>query len=152
MRADTWRELDRPYVPPAAEMPEDYRRALRRVQRIAKLFDDRFYFPGTSHRFGLDGILGLIPGIGDAATGAVSLYLAAEAWRLGLPLSTILRMGVNVGIDTVVGAVPVLGDIFDFAWKANQKNARLVLEHLERDMAQARVVSPDARCPDQEIV
>ena len=105
---------------------------LARLRWLADLFDDRFRLPGTRRHFGLDGILGLIPGVGDAATGAVSLYLAAEAWRLGMPLSAILRMGVNVGIDTVLGAIPVVGDLFDFAWKANQKNVRLVLDHLER--------------------
>jgi hypothetical protein len=102
---------------------------------LANLFDDRFRLPGTSRNFGLDGILGLIPGIGDAATGAVSLYLVAEGWRLGMPISRILRRGVNVGIDTVVGSIPLVGDLFDFAWKANQKNVRLVLDHLENESA-----------------
>jgi hypothetical protein len=106
--------------------------ALQRIRWLADLFDDRFRLPGTERRFGLDGILGLIPGVGDTATGAVSLYLAAEAWRLGMPTTTILRMLLNVGIDTVLGAIPLLGDLFDFAWKANQKNVRLVLTHLEK--------------------
>lgn len=116
-------------------MPDEHRSTLARIRWLADLFDDRFRLPGTGRRFGLDGILGLIPGVGDAATGAISLYLATEAWRLGMPLTTILRMGVNVGIDTVLGAIPLLGDLFDFAWKANQKNVRLVLTHLERDIA-----------------
>ena len=114
-------------------MPAQHQSTLRRVRWLADLFDDRFRLPGTGRRFGLDGLLGLIPGVGDAATGAVSLYLAAEAWRLGMPITKILRMGVNVGIDTALGAIPLVGDLFDFAWKANQKNVRLVLDHLERD-------------------
>lgn len=113
----------------------EHQSTLARLRWLASLFDDRFRLPGTQRRFGLDGVLGLLPGVGDAATGAVSLYLVAEAWRLGLPLSTILRMGVNVGIDTVLGAIPLVGDLFDFAWKANQKNVRLVLDHMERQVA-----------------
>ena len=123
-------------------LPEEHRRTLARVRWLADLFDDRFHLPGTGRRFGLDGILGLIPGIGDATTGVVSLYLAAEAWRLNMPLTSILRMGVNVGIDTALGAIPLLGDLFDFAWKANQKNVRLVLDHLERDSASRQGVGP----------
>lgn len=124
--------------------------SLQRIRWLANVFDDRFRLPGTDRRFGLDGLLGLIPGIGDTATGAVSLYLAAEAWRLGMPVSTILRMFVNVGIDTVLGSIPLVGDLFDFAWKANQKNVRLVLDHLERrnapDMV-ARRPMPDYTDP-----
>ncbi len=131
--------------PTTAELPEQHRRTLRRLRWLADLFDDRFRLPGTGRRFGLDGILGLIPGFGDAATGAVSLYLAAEALRIGMPISKVLRMGVNVGIDVVLGAVPVLGDLFDFAWKANQKNVRLVLDHLERGPA-----APKARRPSSQ--
>ena len=122
-----------------------HRSTLQRLRWLADLFDDRFRLPGTERRFGLDGILGLIPGIGDTATGAVSLYLAAEAWRLGMQLSTIVRMGVNVGIDTVLGAVPLVGDLFDFAWKANQKNVRLVVDHLEKQAAVDMIEEHDTR-------
>ena len=133
MRSETWSDRQ-PLSPEAVStVPAEHRNALRRVRWLADLFDDRFSLPGTGRRFGLDGILGLIPGIGDAATGAVSLYLAAEAWRIGMPITKILRMGVNIGIDTALGAVPLVGDLFDFAWKANQKNVRLVLDHLERN-------------------
>lgn len=100
---------------------------------LSNLFDDRFRIPGTDRRFGLDGLLGLVPGVGDTATGAVSLYLVAEAWRLGMPFSRIMQMGFNVGVDMVVGSIPLVGDIFDFAWKANRKNVQIMLDHLERD-------------------
>lgn len=110
---------------------------LRRLRWLAELFDDRFRLPGTNKRFGLDGLLGLAPGIGDAATAVVSLYLAAESWRLGLPITTMLRMGINVLVDMIVGALPLLGDLFDFAWRANKKNVRLVLDHVEREHAAA---------------
>jgi len=112
-------------------VPEKHQGTLTRVRWLAELFDDRFRLPGTGRRFGFDGILGLVPGVGDAATGVVSLYLAAESWRLGMPFMSILRMGVNVAIDAILGAIPLLGDLFDFAWRANQRNVRLVLDHLE---------------------
>lgn len=111
----------------------DRHSSLKRMRWLAELFDDRFRLPLTSRRFGLDGILGLIPGIGDAVTGVVSLYLAAEAWRLGMPFTGLLRMVFNVVVDVVLGAIPLVGDLFDFAWRANRKNVRLVLEHLEND-------------------
>ena len=135
MRSGSLHDADAVSRGEAKLVSDEHRSTLARIRWLADLFDDRFRLPGTGHRFGLDSILGLIPGVGDAATGTVSLYLAAEAWRLGMPLTTILRMGVNVGIDTVLGAIPLLGDLFDFAWKANQKNVRLVLAHLERDIA-----------------
>lgn len=125
-------------APPMTSLPttpnDQREQTLKRLRWLADLFDDRFRLPFTGRRFGLDGILGLIPGIGDAATGAVSLYLAAEGWRLGMPMTKMVRMGANVGIDMVLGAIPLIGDLFDFAWKSNQKNVRLVLEHLEEDV------------------
>lgn len=112
---------------------DDHERTLGRLHWLAELFDDRFRLPGTGRRFGLDGLLGLIPGLGDATTAVISLYLAAEGWRLGMPLRSILRMGVNIVVDTVLGAVPLIGDVFDFAWRANQKNVRLVLDHAKKE-------------------
>jgi len=111
--------------------------ALQRLRWLADLFDDRFRLPFTNRRFGLDALLGLLPGIGDAATAVVSLYLAAESRRMGMPFTALLRMAVNVGIDLVLGAVPLLGDIFDFAWKANQRNVQLVLDHVEQHASKA---------------
>jgi hypothetical protein len=106
----------------------------RRVERLtylAHLLDDRFRIPGTRHRIGLDGLIGLVPGIGDAATTLVSLYIVLEARRLGLPATKLARMGLNVGVDALLGAVPLVGDLFDVAWKANRRNLWLVLEHLD---------------------
>jgi Domain of unknown function (DUF4112) len=93
------------------------------------LLDSAFAIPGTRFRIGLDGILGLIPGIGDATGAALSIYLIFEAARLGLPLSTLLRMVGNVAVETAVGAIPIVGDIFDIAWKANMRNMALVRAH-----------------------
>ncbi len=129
----------------ARQHTASHQETLRRVRWLANLFDDRFRLPGTNRRFGLDGILGLIPGVGDAATGVVSLYLISEAWRLGMPLTRIARMALNVGIDTTVGAIPLVGDLFDFAWKANRKNVRMVLDHLEQGLLQKNTADENHR-------
>ena len=106
------------------------REALRRIERLAFWLDDRYRLPGTRFRLGLDGIVGLIPGIGDAVTSALTGYLIFEAWRLGVPRSTLGRMLANLGVDTVIGAIPVLGDLFDIGYKANRRNVRLLHRHL----------------------
>ncbi len=102
------------------------------VERIASLMDDRFRVPGTSLRFGLDSLIGLIPGIGETVTAGISTYLMALAWQAGAPFLLIVRMALNVVLDTVLGAIPLVGDLFDFAWKANRKNAQLLANHMER--------------------
>ena len=109
--------------------------ALQRMRWLAELFDDRFTLPIINRRFGLDGILGLLPGIGDALTTLVSIYLAAEGWRLGMSFRHLLCMGFNVLVDSTLGAIPLIGDLFDFGWRANRKNVDLVLEHLESERA-----------------
>jgi hypothetical protein len=98
------------------------------------LLDARFRVPGTTWRFGFDGLIGLAPGIGDAVTTLAALYIVAEAWRLGVPNRTLARMIGNVAIDAALGAVPVVGDVFDVVWKANRRNIAL----LERDLHKAR--------------
>ncbi len=109
-----------------AELDEE--RLMRRVDALARLLDAQFSLFGF--RFGLDGLIGLVPGVGDAATGALSLYLILLAARAGAGPGLVGRMIVNVLIDTLVGAVPVLGDIFDIAFRANALNAKLLREHL----------------------
>jgi hypothetical protein len=118
---------------PAAESPlatADPR--TRRLHRLAWLLDDLVRVPGTSRRFGLDPVLGLIPGGGDIAGGVLSAYLVIAASRLGAPSSVILRMGWNIVVDAVLGAVPLLGDLFDASWKANRRNVALLERHLEQ--------------------
>ena len=99
--------------------PQDEAR-LKRVRLLSRLLDEQFRIPGTTYRVGLDGLLGLIPGVGDAAGALLSTYILYEAMRLGAPSTVLLRMVANIGIDTVGGAIPVVGDIFDIAWKANK--------------------------------
>ena len=109
--------------------PQDEAR-LKRVRLLSRLLDEQFRIPGTRYRVGLDGLLGLIPGVGDAAGALLSAYILYEAMRLGAPSTVLLRMVANIGIDTVGGAIPVVGDIFDIAWKANKKNAALLHAYL----------------------
>ncbi len=123
---------------PAASMPSSLTNgvegtpeeaSLQRLERLGQLLDSAFPIPGTRFRIGLDGILGFIPGIGDATGAALSAYLIFEAARLGAPVTTVLRMVGNVAIETVVGAIPIVGDLFDIVWKANLKNLSLLRAH-----------------------
>ncbi|HKC47226.1 MAG TPA: DUF4112 domain-containing protein, partial [Gemmatimonadales bacterium] len=103
---------------------------VKRLQRLAELWDSAFRLPGTRVRVGLDPIVGLIPGIGDAAGALVSAYIVLEAARFDVPGPTLLRMLANVAIDALLGSVPVIGDIFDVGWQANIKNVALIERHL----------------------
>jgi hypothetical protein len=98
---------------------------------LAHLLDDWFRIPGTKIRFGLDGIVGLIPGLGDILGGLASCILIFAAWYRGLPYVTLVRMVVNVAIEVVVGIIPFLGDAFDIAWKANRRNYALMTRHID---------------------
>ena len=109
--------------------------ATARVDRLARLLDRAVGIPGTNIRFGLDSILGLIPGMGDVATGALSIYIILEAARMGAPRATLVRMLGNVAIDTFGGSVPVLGDLFDVAWKSNSRNVELLQRHVGAPVA-----------------
>jgi hypothetical protein len=97
---------------------------------LSHLLDDWFRIPGTSIRFGLDGIIGLIPGLGDVLSGLASCILIVAAWLRGVPYIGLARMVVNLAIDVLIGAIPFLGDIFDIAWKANRRNYALMVRHL----------------------
>lgn len=108
---------------------------IERLRAVSRLLDNAFTIPGTRFRFGLDALIGLVPGIGDAVGALFSAYLILQASRLGAPKSVINRMIANVGIDTVVGWVPLLGDLFDVAWKANNKNLALLEQHLQQPAA-----------------
>ena len=102
------------------------------LDMLAHLLDDWFRIPGTSIRFGLDGIIGLIPGLGDILAGLASCIIVVAAWFRGVPYVTLLRMVVNLGIDVLVGSIPLLGDAFDIAWKANRRNYALMSRHLRQ--------------------
>ncbi len=110
---------------------EDIVLALQRMRKLAKFMDTAYRIPGTNFRFGWDSILGLIPGVGDLATGIVSASIVGYALRMGVRKRTVARMLANLGVDMTVGVVPLLGDLFDASFKANIRNVAL----LEREMA-----------------
>lgn len=104
-------------------------RALRQLDTLAKTMDSRFRVPGTEIRFGVDAILGLIPGVGDLSTFAISSYMLWIMARNGASGFVMARMVLNVLIDTLIGSIPVIGDLFDIAFKANTRNMKLMHEH-----------------------
>jgi hypothetical protein len=114
---------------------------LARIDSLATLLDSAFVVPGTNIRFGLDAIVGLVPGIGDFVMSLVSLYIVHEARQLGAPAHLLVRMVANIAIDGIVGSAPLAGDIFDVMWRANRRNMALLYEHLRSEGEFARPVS-----------
>jgi hypothetical protein len=106
--------------------------AKERLERFAWWRDSSIPIPGTRFRFGLDAVIGLIPGLGDLAGLALSSYVLAEAARLGVSRAVLFRMGFNVAVETLIGSIPIIGDVFDAFWKANQRNVRLLGAYAER--------------------
>jgi hypothetical protein len=100
------------------------------LHQLEILLDEAFRIPGTGIRFGIDGIIGLVPGLGDVLAGILSLIIPLAAWIRGVPYITLIRMGVNIGIGVLVGSIPIFGDIFDIAWKANRRNYQLLVRHI----------------------
>ncbi|MFC6644038.1 DUF4112 domain-containing protein [Granulicella cerasi] len=130
-------------LPPGKESREVPKQRLRgaggafrdeNLDLLSRVLDTWFRVPGTQIRFGLDGIIGFVPGIGDLLTGLASTIIVLAAYVRGVPMVTIARMVVNLGIEVVVGLVPVLGNLFDIGWRANRRNYHL----LERAMATHR--------------
>lgn len=102
------------------------------VQRLAVLLDDYFRLPGTEFRIGLDGLIGMIPGIGDTLTAGLGAYIIGRAHKLGVSKPVLARMVLNLVIDWLVGLVPLLGDLLDFGFKGHRRNVQLLREYLER--------------------
>lgn len=102
---------------------------VRQVAKVVRWLDDLVRVPGTRFGIGLDPLLGLVPVVGDAISGFVSLSVLAVARRRGVPSVVLARMLLNVGIDTLVGMVPVVGDVFDVVWRANIRNLALLERH-----------------------
>jgi hypothetical protein len=105
---------------------------------IAALLDDMFRIPGTQIRFGLDALIGWIPGIGDAMSGVASFFIVFAAWRRGVQAITLVRMIANVLLETTLGAIPVAGDVFHIFWKANRRNYKLLIREREQPGANAK--------------
>lgn len=106
------------------------RKRAKRIHRLARLLDSQFRIPGTDIRFGLDSLFGLVPVAGDAVTAAMAAYIIVEAFRIGVSRRIIARMLGNLVIDWVIGSIPIIGDLFDVGFKANERNIRLI----ERDL------------------
>ena len=104
--------------------------AQRRLQRIAKLMDSQIRVPVIGLRIGADAIIGLVPGVGDIVSGAIGAYLIYEAQRLGIPRSAVIRMVANIVFDTAIGAIPFAGDIWDFFFRANDRNMQILARHI----------------------
>lgn len=125
----------RPIQPGArtrSELPEGHGRedALRRIDRLSYLLDNSIKVPGVNYRVGWDALIGLVPGVGDAVGLVLSSYIVVEAARIGAPRSLLVRMAGNVAVEALVGAIPLLGDLFDATWKANARNMHLLRSHL----------------------
>lgn len=109
---------------------------LKRIRKIARILDTAIGIPGTKFRFGLEPILGLVPGGGDLITGLISAYSIYLATSFGLEKSEILKMVRNVAIDTALGSVPIVGDIFDAYFKSNIRNLEILENHIAKTEAE----------------
>lgn len=121
----------------------DRERELRHLEELADLMDSKFVLPGTSIRFGLDSLLGLIPGVGDTIGLITSVYIAGRAQAHDVPAHIKWVMLWNIFIDWLIGLIPLIGDIFDIGFKANRKNIELIRKHSG---------SPHAKIIDAEII
>ncbi len=104
----------------------------RRIEMLEMVLERSFVVPGTKYAIGLDAIAGLVPVLGDVVTGVMGLYLVWEGRNLGLPKWKIARMIGNVGIDTTLGLIPFVGDAFDFVFRSNSRNVKIIKRHLDR--------------------
>lgn len=110
------------------------RKTLAKLQKLSVLMDSTFSLPGTHIRFGFDSIVGLIPVIGDTLTAGISWYIYSFAKRAGVPGHKRMLMVWNIFIDWLIGLIPLLGDVFDVAFKANRKNVRIITTHIESQL------------------
>ncbi len=105
---------------------------LVRLRQLSKNLDESFTIPGTNIKFGMDAVLGLVPGGGDLVSGIFSLYMLRAAMKMNLPKRAIFSMLANIILDTTVGVIPVAGDIFDVFWKSNKRNMNIIEKHIAR--------------------
>lgn len=112
----------------------------QRVEALERVLERSFTLPGTRQPVGLDAIVGLVPVAGDVISAAVGLYLVWEARNLGLSKFRLARMLANVGFDTAVGAIPVAGDVFDFMFRSNSRNLKMIRRHLDKHHPHTRII------------
>jgi hypothetical protein len=113
-------------------------REIERLRSLTRFLDSAVAIPGTRYRFGLDALVGIVPGLGDVVGAIFSSYIVLQAARMGVSKPTLIRMMGNVALDTLIGEIPLLGDLFDVGWKSNTKNLRLLEAHLDRPATTTR--------------
>ncbi len=111
---------------------------LQRLRGHIHVLDNAIAIPGLGYRVGLDPLIGLLPGVGDLIAGLFSIYVVAEAAWLGVPVTTLGRMGFNILTEVVLGTVPMVGDLFDVVWKANARNVALLERHMHQPIPSRR--------------
>jgi hypothetical protein len=111
-----------------------------RVEAMEKLLERSFVIPGTKIPFGLDSVIGLVPVLGDVVTAAMGAYMVWEARNLGMSKWHLMRMAANVGVDTLLGAIPLVGDAFDLVFRSNSKNLRIIKKHLDKHHPGTRTI------------
>ncbi|WP_417622985.1 DUF4112 domain-containing protein [Parasphingorhabdus sp.] len=119
----------------AEQLPDvsrDPQAVRNRVEAMEKILERAFVIPGINRPIGLDSLVGLIPVVGDIATALMGAYIVWEARNLGMSKLQLTRMAANVGIDTALGAIPLAGDLFDFIWRSNSKNLKIIRKHLDK--------------------
>ena len=121
-------------------MSRDPHSVRQRVEALEQLLERSFHIPGTKVPIGLDSIVGLVPVLGDVVTAAMGAYMVWEARNLGMSKWQLMRMAANVGVDTALGAIPLAGDLFDFIWRSNTKNLRIIKKHLDKHHPGTRVI------------
>ncbi len=112
----------------------------RRIEAMEQLLERSFVIPGINRPVGLDAIVGLVPVVGDVVAMGLGAYIVWEARNLGMPKWKLLRMAGNVAFDSAVGAVPMVGDLFDFLFRSNTRNLRIVKRHLDKHHPESRVI------------
>jgi hypothetical protein len=110
-------------------------REIERLRSLTRFLDSAVAIPGTRYRFGLDALVGIVPGLGDVVGAIFSSYIVLQAARMGVSKPTLIRMMGNVALDTLIGEIPLLGDLFDVGWKSNLRNAELLAQYVERPRA-----------------
>ncbi|MEH6714302.1 DUF4112 domain-containing protein [Parasphingorhabdus flavimaris] len=127
----------------AEQLPDvsrDPQAVRNRVEAMEKVLERAFVIPGINRPIGVDSIVGLVPVVGDIVTALMGAYIVWEARNLGMSKLQLTRMAANVGIDTALGAIPFAGDVFDFFWRSNSKNLKIIRKHLDRHHPGTRTI------------
>ena len=125
-------------MPAIANDPASIR---KRIEAMEHVLERSFTLPGTNRKVGLDFALGVVPVIGDIVTGAMGLYIVWEARNLGMSKFQLARMAANVGFDSLIGVVPLVGDAFDFFWRSNTRNLKIIRKHLDKHHPATRTIT-----------